>query len=306
MTTEQLLFELRALDVRLYVDGERLRCSAPKGRLTRELESRIAAHKPDLIRVLRATTPESLPLSRRASQSKSLPLSFAQERFWFLQRLEPESRAYNITAHRYFEGQVDEVALRRAIARLLERHEVLGASFPVANGIPSQVIRDDSPSDLEIVDLRGVSESEKQSPLESVIRDLARYKFDLEQGGLFRSVLVRLTDETQLLVLTLHHIICDGWSIGLLFHELGSLYQSYSLGEVQRLEDLPLQFADFAVWERERLNTPVLDTQLEFWKKKLEGIPQQLEMPLDRPRTLSTLMKLTSTFFTSTPIRPTP
>ena len=163
----------------------------------------------------------------------------------------------------------------------------LRASFPVSNGIPSQVIRDDSPSDLEIVDLRGVSESEKQSALESVIRDLARYQFDLEQGGLFRSVLVRLTDETQLLVLTLHHIICDGWSIGLLFHELGSLYQSYSLGEVQRLEDLPLQFADFAVWERERLNTPVLDTQLEFWKKKLEGIPQQLEMPLDRPRTLS-------------------
>ncbi len=178
------------------------------------------------------------------------------------------------------------LALRRAIARLLERHEVLRASFPVSNGIPSQVIRDDSPSDLEIVDLRGVSESERQSALESVIRDLARYEFDLEQGGLFRSVLVRLTDETQLLVLTLHHIICDGWSIGLLFHELGSLYQSYSLGEVQRLEDLPLQFADFAVWERERLNTPVLDTQLEFWKKKLERIPQQLEMPLDRPRTL--------------------
>ena len=140
MTTEQLLFELRALDVRLYVDGERLRCSAPKGRLTGELESRIAAHKPDLIRVLRATTPEFIPLSRKANPSNSLPLSFAQERFWFLQRLEPESRAYNITAHRYFEGQSMRLLCVRAIARLLERHEVLRASFPVSSGIPSQVI----------------------------------------------------------------------------------------------------------------------------------------------------------------------
>ncbi len=289
MTTEQLLFELRALDVRLYVDGERLRCSAPKGRITRELESRIAAHKPDLIRVLRATTPEPIPLSRRASPSSNWPLSFAQERFWFLQRLEPESRAYNITAHRHFGGHFDDAALRRAIARLQQRHEVLRASFPVSNGIPCQVIKEDAPSDLELFDLRGVTETEKKSATESLIHDLARYQFDLEQGGLFRSALIRLTEETQLLVLTLHHIICDGWSIGLLFHEIASLYQSYSLGDVQGLEDTPLQFGDFAAWERERINTTALNAQLEFWKKKLAGIPQQLELPVDQPRTLSAI-----------------
>ena len=176
--------------------------------------------------------------------------------------------------------------MRRAIARLLERHEVLRASFPVSSGIPSQVIKQGSSCHLEILDLRGINESERQSATRAFIHDFARYAFDLEHGGLFRSALVRLTDDTQLVVLTLHHIICDGWSIGLLFHELGSLYRSYSLGEAQELEDLPLQFGDFAIWERERLNSPALNVQLEFWKKKLDRIPQQLEMPLDRPRTL--------------------
>ena len=103
---------------------------------------------------------------------------------------------------------------------------------------------------------------------------------------MFRSALVRLTDDTQLVVLTLHHIICDSWSIGLLFHELGSLYHRTRCGEAQELEDLPLQFGDFAIWERERLNSPALNVQLEFWKKRLDRVPQQLEMPLDRPRTL--------------------
>jgi amino acid adenylation domain-containing protein len=284
MSAEQLLSELRALDVRLSVDDGHLHCNAPKGRLTPDLQQRIAAHKPDLIRALRAAAPQPVAIPRRSVDMAGLPLSFAQERLWFLQNLDPESTAYNLTAHQRVPARVDASALEASLRATLQRHEILRTNFRELEGAPIQIVREESSVDLAIYDLAEVPEPDRLAAVEAMLRRLSRSRFDLARDPLLRAALIRLDEQDHLVVLTMHHIVCDGWSIGILFSDLKSFYGSYSGGGPVRLPELPIQFGDYVVWERDRQTSSILEPQIEYWKKKLEGGSQHLDLPLDRMR----------------------
>jgi amino acid adenylation domain-containing protein len=288
VSAEKLLSELRALDIRLFLDDDRLRCSAPKGRLTEDLEKRIAAHKPELIRTLRAAAPQPDSIPRRADQSAAMPLSFAQESFWFLQQMEPDSSAYNITAYRRILTRIDTSAWQAALSAILRRHEILRTNFPEVDGSPVPVVREDATPEFTVHDVAEGAASDRTAATDALIQSLSTRQFDLARDLLFRGALIRLGEEDYLLVLTMHHIVADGWSIGILFRELISLYESHSQGAPASLPELPVQFADYAVWERERATTAILTAQIEYWKKKLERAPRYLDIPADRPHTALT------------------
>jgi non-ribosomal peptide synthetase component F len=202
----------------------------------------------------------SLPL-QPVSRDGALPLSFAQQQLWFLDQLEPHNSAYNIREAFRLTGPLNVPALEQSFNEIVRRHESLRTSFAAEGG-------------LDVVDLQEVPKAEREKESLRLATEQARRPFDLSQAPLLRSTLLRLNKEEHMLLLTLHHIVSDGWSTGVLFREL----------KPSPLPELPLQYADFALWQREWLQGEVLQSQLSYWKGQLEGIPPVLEMPTDRPR----------------------
>lgn len=284
VSAELLLSELQALDIRLFVEGDQLRCNAPKGQLTRELGQRIAAHKSELIRALTPANSQRPSLRRNSAVGANVPLSFAQERFWFLQNLEPDTTAYNITACRQVGTAVDTHALRFALRAVIDKHEVLRTSFPEVNGVPVQVIQKGVYPEIAVHDFGELDRAARAAALKSVAETSLTQKFDLMAAPLLRIALVRFSGEDQWVVLTMHHILCDAWSIGIFFRELQSFYEACLTGGSPESKPLPIQYADYALWERERDASEELAPQLDYWKAKLKGAPPQLDLPLDHPR----------------------
>jgi amino acid adenylation domain-containing protein len=282
VSTELLLSELRKLDIRLFVEGDQLRCSAPKGRLTKELAQRIAANKPDLIHSLRNGTSANPTILRRSALDSSMPLSFAQERFWFLQNLEPDSTAYNITACRHVFEPIDATRLEFALRAVVKKHEILRTNFPEIDGSPTQVVRQEMYPELALYDLGHLQPSERAAASASTIEKLAKQTFDLAGEPLLRVALIRIAEQDFRIVLTMHHIICDAWSIGIFLGELNSFYQASLPGHT--VGPLPIQYGDYAVWERDRHSSGILLPQIDYWKTRLKGSPAHLDIPTDRPR----------------------
>lgn len=283
MTTEQLLSELRTLDIQLSVEGDRLRCSAPRGRLSGDLEQRIAAHKPELIRALLSHDADGTKIPARPNKAYS-PLSFAQERFWFLQSFDPGTSAYNLTASYRFVAPVDVAALQLAIHATIERHEILRTTFPEINGSPGQVVLDADTVKLTLHDFNEFDPEGKQTAISSVLQETSQQPFDLGAGPPLRLAWIRSSIAESLLVLTVHHILCDAWSVGIFFSEVQRLYSVFARGDASSLPPLRIQYSDYAAWERERLAVGALKTDLEYWKAKLAGAPRHIELPLDRER----------------------
>ncbi|MBD2682798.1 MULTISPECIES: non-ribosomal peptide synthetase [Nostoc] len=221
-----------------------------------------------------------LPISR----NQAIPLSFAQQRLWFLDQLEPGSANYNMTAGIVLSGKLQVNALEQALAKILQRHEVLRTTFKMVNGSPVQVITDALTVTLPIIDLQALPTSEQSSAVQRWAKNETEQPFDLENGLLLRVVLLKLAQESHVLLLTIHHIVFDGWSVDIFIHELSSLYSAFSTGVPSSLPELPIQYADFAHWQRQWLRGEVLETQLAYWKQQLAGIPPLLELPSDRPR----------------------
>jgi amino acid adenylation domain-containing protein len=211
-----------------------------------------------------------------------LPLSFAQQRMWFLHQLEPNSPAYNLPAALRLTGRLDVASLERAFSELLRRHEALRTSFPSDGGTPQQSIARPAPFPLQVTDLSAHPSPESEA-LRLAAEDAAR-PFELSRGPLVRASLLRLGEDSHVLLLCMHHIISDGWSMGVLVREVASLYQAFSAGQPSPLPELPLQYADFAAWQRQWLQGEALDAQLDWWRQQLEGAPPLLELPTDRPR----------------------
>jgi amino acid adenylation domain-containing protein len=216
------------------------------------------------------------------SESAVMPASFAQQRLWFLDQFEGSDALYNVPVATRMHGPLDAIALERAINALVERHEALRTVFALVDGVPHQVIRPARPFSLTIVDLSGSPDAEQRG-LE-FISEQGRGAFDLSADDLFRVALVKLDDEDHLLSLTLHHIITDGWSMGLLRREMSALYATFVGGGEPGLPELPIQYADYAVWQQEWVEGGGLDRQLEYWRSQLDGVPALLELPTDRPR----------------------
>ena len=227
--------------------------------------------------------PQTVPLLP-VSRDKDLPLSFAQQRLWFLDQLEPESTAYHVPWVLRLRGPLNVSALEESLGEIVKRHEALRTRFSMAAGEPVQIICPQLNLKLQIVDLSDRAESEREDEARKQADEEVRQRFNLTQGPLLRVTLLRLADQDHVLVLILHHIVADGWSMAVLQRELSILYQAFSSAQPSPLPDLPIQYADFAVWQRQWLQGEVLESQLSYWKKQLEGAPAVLNLPMDRPR----------------------
>jgi amino acid adenylation domain-containing protein len=219
-----------------------------------------------------------------ADRSGPLPLSFAQWRLWFLDQLGIPGAIYHIPTYLPLRGELDRDALVRALDRIVARHEALRTTFTEVDGEQVQRIApvEESPFQLAEHDLRGRAGVGPE--LRRLLEDDAGAPFDLERGPLIRGCLIRLTDVDQVLHITMHHIVSDGWSMGVFTRELGELYAAFRAGEPDPLPALPIQYADYAVWQRSWVNGEVLKAQAEYWKETLAGVPELLELPTDRPR----------------------
>jgi amino acid adenylation domain-containing protein/non-ribosomal peptide synthase protein (TIGR01720 family) len=224
--------------------------------------------------------PPIRPMPRTADTE--LPLSFAQQRLWFLAQLEGPGAAYNIPLAVRISGTLNLTALEQSISKIIERHEVLRTTFHTENGRPYQVIAPSLNLMIPLVDAQASSPQDDE--IQRLMLAEAEKPFDLETGPLLRVTVLRLEPQTHVLLVTMHHIISDGWSIGVLVRELSALYQAYVTDTTHPLPDLPIQYADFAGWQRQWLAGEVLETQLNYWKEQLADIPPLLELPTDHPR----------------------
>ncbi|HEX5603360.1 MAG TPA: amino acid adenylation domain-containing protein, partial [Pyrinomonadaceae bacterium] len=207
-----------------------------------------------------------------------------QQRLWFLDQLEPESAFYNIPSAVRLSGELNKVALAQSLTEIVRRHEALRTVFARADGEPVQVIRGAEQFTLEQLDLSALTAAEREARARELAAAEAQEPFDLSRGPLLRVKLLQLAAQEHVVLLTMHHIISDGWSIGVLIRELTALYEAYRCGEESPLEELPIQYADYAVWQREWLQGEVLDGQMEYWRKQLAGASPTLELPMDRMR----------------------
>ena len=231
---------------------------------------------------------ETEPVLRPAARAENdaLPLSFAQQRMWFFDQLEPNSSAYNMCLAVRLEGKLDVAALERAFVGVVQRHEVLRTTFSAGDdGLPVQFVHP-APSHwpLRLTDLSHLSLPEREPEIRRIIAAEVAQPFDLEHGPLIQTVLLHLGETNHVLVLLIHHIISDAWSMGVLVREAAALYEAEAEGSELALPELPIQYADYAVWQREWLQGNVLEKQLNYWLTQLEGAPSTLELPTDRPR----------------------
>jgi len=224
-----------------------------------------------------------LPPLKAVERPEWLPLSFAQQRLWLITQMDSAaSAAYHIPAALRLRGQLDRLALERALNRIVERHEALRTRFELVEGEPVQRI---APANvgfqLQQHDLREEADREEQVRYWS--RQEAHAAFDLQQGPLIRGRLLRVAEEEHVLLVTMHHIVSDGWSLGVLMRELSALYRAFCQGEDDPLPELSIQYADYALWQRRWLDE-TLQQQLLYWKQELEGAPALISLPTDRPR----------------------
>ncbi|HYR06905.1 MAG TPA: condensation domain-containing protein, partial [Longimicrobium sp.] len=270
--------EIEALLAAMTELADRLAKLAPAQR--RVLERRRAQQSG----VVPAAAPAAAAATIPARGDEPAPLSFAQERLWFLDRMEPGNAFYNLPTAVRMRGALDAVALERALGEIVRRHEALRTVFGEADGSPVQVIAPFGGFALPVEDLSGLDEAHREAGMRRRVTEEAARPFDLAAGPLFRAALLRLGAEDHVLLLSMHHIVSDGWSMGVLQRELGALYAAYREGRESPLSELPVQYADYAVWQREQLAGEALERQLAYWRERLSGAPELLELPTDHPR----------------------
>ena len=254
--------------------------------LAKSIESLIGAGGSDAASVMK-------PVSRGGR----LPLSFAQQRLWFLDQLEPHSTAYNRTFAVRLTGPLNLESLQQSLREVIRRHEVLRTNYPSVDGEAQQIITAASGFTLRLFDLDGLPPHERGDMARRLVSADVHRPFDLASGSLVRACVIRVDDAQHVLVLSQHHINTDAWSNGVLAHEISTGYEAFSNGLPSPLSELSIQYADFAAWQRERLEGETLEKQLSFWKEELRGVPPSLELPTDRPRpAVQTFRGATRTF----------
>ena len=225
------------------------------------------------------------PIPRLAERRpEDLQLSYAQKRLWFLYEFESDKALYNIPIALRLKGTLNAEALGRALTEIVRRHEALRTSVIAMEGNPVQVIHEAAPVELPVEDLRDIPEAKREAELTRRLNNEIAIPFDLRRSPLLRARLMKLDEEEHVLALIMHHIASDGWSLGVLARELNALYEAYSQGMTSPLAELPIQYADYAAWQRQWLQGEVEQTQLRYWQKQLAGIPPALDLPIARTR----------------------
>ncbi len=288
MTPAELVSHLQGLDVKLWLDGDRLRYSAPRGVMSQALLEKLAEHKEGVREFLKrargAVADSSAPAFAAREHDGELPLSFAQQRMWLINQLAPANPAYNVATAVRLEGALNPAALGQALEEIVRRHEVLRTTFAAVGGRPQQVINPSSGRVLTTADLSALTDAGRKSCVYELASRNAEYTFDLSAGPLLTAALLRLGEREHVLLLATHHIVSDGWSLTVLTREAMTLYAAFAAGRPSPLEELRVQYADFAVWQREWLEGGALEKQLDYWKHQLADLPPALELPIDRAR----------------------
>ena len=287
MMLNELLNNLRDQNIHIYLDGNNLRCKCPRNTLTDEIKKLIKEKKQELIEILLQGDAIEAPIPP-APRTETLPLSYAQQRLWFLDQLEPGSPFYNMPMALRLEGSLNQLALEQGINEIIRRHENLRTTFVSVNAQAQQNIADPATTAVACVDLSNLPESTRQTLAQQIAQEEATAPFDLAKGPLIRVRLILLNrvkaKQEAILLVTLHHIISDGWSNNVLTREFVTLYQACSEGKTSPLPELPIQYADYASWQRQWLDGSILQQQIDYWRHKLNSIPAMLELPTDHPR----------------------
>ncbi|MCP3917635.1 MAG: non-ribosomal peptide synthetase, partial [bacterium] len=291
MKTSELLDRLQGLNVRVWAEAGDLKVSAPKGALSDELKRELGRHKSAILAVLQSggataeardgDAPRLVPVDRAGA----LPLSFTQQRVWFLQQLESDSAAYNVPLAWTLRGPLDVGALERSLTAIVRRHEVLRTSYPSTAGRPTQVVAE--PFDVRLEASRrasGRSVEERREELRVWMAEEARRPLDLASGPLFRGALAHVQDGEHVLFLSLHHLSFDGWSKQRFLAELQVLYEAETGGAPAALPTLAVQYADFAAWQRETFSGARFERLMDWWRGTLAGELPVLDLPTDHPR----------------------
>lgn len=286
MNTVEFLSYLRSLDIQVFIEGEKFRCNAPEGVITAELRAEIQQRKTEIVEFLAAsnfsnnsTFKPLVPISR----SGNIPLSFAQQRLWFLDQLIPNNPFYNIPLALHLTGSLNQAALEQTFNEIVRRHEALRTTFVIQSGQPVQVINPTLTIPLTVIDLRQSPQAEREIQARRLTTQEAQRPFNLSTDSLLQVKLLWLDETQYILLLTMHHIVSDGWSLGVLMQEIAALYTAFASNQPSPLPKLTIQYADFAYWQRQWLQGEVLEKQLSYWHKQLDGI-STLNLPTDRPR----------------------
>lgn len=283
---------LRTLDIRIWVEGDRLRVNAPAGCMTPDLQKEISRRKAEIIALLTRTpaTAAAGPQLKPLAQQGPLPLSFSQQRLWFLDQVNPGSAAYNIAGLIEMEGQLNVEALRLSFSEIVRRHAVLRTRIVVSDGQPGQVVDPYRPLELPLVDLQHLPPAVAAAEAQRLARQMAALPFDLASSPLLRAALYQLGPAMHLLAVACHHIVSDGWSLGVTARELAALYPAFDAGQPSPLPPLPIQYGDFAVWQRQWAQGERMQQDLAYWQRQLAGPLPVLDLPTDysRPAVAST------------------
>ena len=255
-----------------------------------DLTERIAALSPEQRALFAAklknrglSTPQPKVIPRR-KQPNYNRLSFDQERIWIVDQIEPGNPAYNIFSVSYLSGRLDTSLMERAFNEVVRRHEILRTTFTEIDGEPRQVVSPSMFIPLELVDLRAMPADEREQEVPKLLNEVTSRPFDLKRGPLARFGLIQLADDQYVLHYTVHHTAIDRWSADIIEKEMTQIYLAFRDGKESPLPELPIQFADFAEWQRDWLQGDVLEEQVSYWRQRFEGVPQVLELPTDRPR----------------------
>ncbi|MFN2304953.1 MAG: condensation domain-containing protein, partial [Anaerolineales bacterium] len=283
MTTLEFLSLLRSKKIKLWVEGDKLRYHAPTGELTPELLAEMAERKADILEFLRNASNDTAPILP-VLRNQNLPLSFAQERLWFLDQLDVEHTSYNIPFAIRLTGSINVPALEMSISEIIRRHEILRTSYTTVDGQPVQVINPPDPFKLMSIDLQKISEEDRVDEARRLANEDACRPFDLTKSQMLRAILLRLDHHDHVLFFNIHHIAFDSWSTEIILQELDVFYDAFVTGKPIGLPEPPVQYVDYALWQKDRLSDKAMEAQLAYWKQKLSGSLAILELPTDRAR----------------------
>ena len=293
MNVLDLLSQLRRAGIQLSLDGDKLKIKAPQGAMTDEVKAQLKEQKDQIVEFLRESQVQQTQSAFEIlDRTGKLPLSYTQLALWTMDRLNPGSIAYNLPMAFLFTGKLEIGRINKAISTILSRHETLRSNMQEdADGSPVVVIAEPAPFTIPVHGLHLDSSDDKTARIRTLVYELTNKGFDLANGPLYRFDLVKLSgsgvDEEQgqfVLVACLHHIIADGLSLNLLIRELALLYASDLQGMPAPLATLPVQYVDFAHWQRQRFAGEKLRTEIEFWRTQLKDVPSLLALPTHRPR----------------------
>jgi amino acid adenylation domain-containing protein len=283
-----LMGELRQLGCRISADGDKLRLRKTKNDIPAELIQQIKINKTEILAFLNTAKDQAVTSQKdipKLPKNALKQLSFAQQRLWFLGQMENSNATYNMPICLQLEGKLNVNALSESLAYVINRHESLRMYFPTVEGQPQiRIKKIENFNVLSLQDLSNLDQPTQSVTVQTLINNHVQEPFNLKTGPLFKAKLLQLKDNQFILLLNMHHISSDGWSMGIFIRELRHAYLAFSQGQKPTLEPLPIQYSDFATWQRNWLQGEILETQINYWKKQLKDAPPRLELPTDHPR----------------------